>query len=352
MNAILEAPVVKKKKVREEKVRVHTHSVLPLADYDHIILCFSGGKDSVGCFLELLERGADKEKIELWHQRIDGDGERLMDWPCTDDYVRLFGEAFGVKVRFQWREGGFAGEMLRKDAPTSDVLYVNENGETIRLKTVNENKGTRLKFPQMSADLSVRWCSAALKIDVAARVICNEKRFLGKKILIVTGERREESTARSKYLESEHHRTHGKNGKRRHADHWRIVIDKTEAEVWDMLRRWRVRPHLAYILGFGRVSCMKCIFSNFDQWAASLSLDPTGVTKIASYETDFGVTIRRGLTVLDQAKRGEDFTADKPLDLKRKAMGLEPLTLNDVIVLDGEEWVLPAGAFKHCGGPI
>ena len=46
-----------------------------------------------------------------------------------------------------------------------------------------------MKFPQVSADLSVRWCSAYLKIDVMARVLANDPAYQGKKIVTVPSPR-------------------------------------------------------------------------------------------------------------------------------------------------------------------
>ena len=52
--------------------------------YDHVIVAFSGGKDSVACLLHLLDLGVPREKIELWHHDVDGrEGSDLMDWPVT-----------------------------------------------------------------------------------------------------------------------------------------------------------------------------------------------------------------------------------------------------------------------------
>lgn len=41
--------------------------LLPLNEYDHIIISLSGGKDSVACTLKKLDEGVPAEKIELWH---------------------------------------------------------------------------------------------------------------------------------------------------------------------------------------------------------------------------------------------------------------------------------------------
>ncbi|MCG7353738.1 adenine nucleotide alpha hydrolase family protein [Roseomonas mucosa] len=86
-------------------------------------------------------------------------------------------------------------------------------------------RSTRLLFPQTSADLSVRWCSAALRIGVMDTLIRAQDRFLGSRTLVVTGERAEESPARALYAPSERHRTDTRDGTRRqrHVDHWRPV---------------------------------------------------------------------------------------------------------------------------------
>ncbi len=56
--------------------------LFPIEDYDHVIVSESGGKDSMACLFHLLDIGVPAEKIELWHQMIDGSGEQyteLMD---------------------------------------------------------------------------------------------------------------------------------------------------------------------------------------------------------------------------------------------------------------------------------
>ena len=74
---------------------IYLSELLPLEEYDLIVVLFSGGKDSTACFLKLLELGVPKEKIELWHHDIDGGNPtRHMDWRCTGNYVRAFAKAF------------------------------------------------------------------------------------------------------------------------------------------------------------------------------------------------------------------------------------------------------------------
>jgi 3'-phosphoadenosine 5'-phosphosulfate sulfotransferase (PAPS reductase)/FAD synthetase len=321
--------------------------LLPLDQYDVIAVSYSGGKDSLACLLHLLDLGVPREKIELHHNDVDGHGEPLMDWPCTSAYVRATGEALGIPVVFSWREGGFIREMLRDRSPTAPVTY-ERNGQRISLPTVRATEGTRLKFPQVSADLSVRYCSAYLKIDPLARVLNNDPAYQGKKILVVTGERREESSARSKYDEIEEHRCNSKN---RTVHHWRPVLDWSEKQVWDIIERHRVRPHPAYQLGWGRVSCLACIFGDNDQWASVKSIAASRFRRIAELERGFGTTIKKGQTVEEMASRGKEFVNDKPEELRRLAMSPDAFTAGMFFHAPGEQWKTPAGAFKRCGGP-
>jgi len=336
----------------DRKIRPNTSELLPFRQYDNIIVCFSGGKDSAAMALHLLDLGADPAKMELWHHDVDGDprdGGDLMDWPSTRPYVRAFGEALGIRTLFSWREGGFEREMLREDSRTSGVGFETPGGEVVRLPTKGGKYTTRRKFPQVSADLKVRWCSAYLKIDVARRVLANDPRFTKKNILLVTGERRQESAARSKYAEVEKHAsTSSRKNLGRRVDQWRPILDWTEEQVWDKMREWRVRPHPAYYLGWGRVSCLACIFGLKDQWASVRKIAPSTFKKINGYEGEFGLTIKRGQSVAEQADEGTPYPQTEQAELVKAAMGGP---MRPVLLKDGEEWEMPAGAFQRCGGP-
>jgi 3'-phosphoadenosine 5'-phosphosulfate sulfotransferase (PAPS reductase)/FAD synthetase len=191
-----------------------------LDSYERIIVFFSGGKDSLACLLHLLDLGVEPGRIELWHHDVDGrEGSHLMDWPCTAAYCRAVAMAFGVKLWFSWKAGGFEAEMLRDEAATAAIHFETPDGVQV-VGGDSARVGTRLKFPQVSGDLRVRWCSAYLKIDVASRAITSQARFEGSRSLVISGERAEESPQRAKYKEFEPHRT---SNTKRHVDHWRPV---------------------------------------------------------------------------------------------------------------------------------
>ena len=147
------------------------------------------------------------------------------------------------------------------------------------------DNGTRLMFPQTTSDLRVRWCSPYVKIDVAAKAINNDPALKSAKILFVTGERRQESTARSKYAQCEPHRC---DNQKRRVDAYRAVIDWDEAQVWAIVRRHGIDAHPAYHLGYGRLSCQTCIFADADQWATNRAISPERFARIAAYEVRFG----------------------------------------------------------------
>lgn len=132
-----------------------------LSQYDRFVVFFSGGKDSVACVLALLDAGVDPERIELHHHIIDGrEGSDLFDWPVTEAYCEAFAKAMGLRIFFSWKVGGFEREMLRNKQKTAPIAWETEDGRVEMSGGDGGKEGTRRRFPQVSADLRVRWCSA------------------------------------------------------------------------------------------------------------------------------------------------------------------------------------------------
>ena len=142
---------------------------IALNSYDYIIIAHSGGKDSIACHLNLLDLGVDQSKIELWHHCVDGDyrnSEYFFDWPVTTAYCEAYSKAFNTPMYFSWRDGGLNREMHRKDQTTAGVYFEepfslgNFNQPTYLPPSPRAKKNTRRMFPQVTANLSQRWCSA------------------------------------------------------------------------------------------------------------------------------------------------------------------------------------------------
>ena len=321
-----------------------------LPSYDRIVVAFSGGKDSVASLLTVLEAGVPPERIDVYHHDVDGAGPPFMDWPCTTAYCRTVTEALGVPLYLSWKEGGFLREMLRDNMPTAPICFQTPEG-TIGRVGGQGPLGTRLRFPQVSADLTQRWCSAYCKIDVMAALIRNQDRFLDRRTLIVTGERAQESRARAGYATFEPDRSDTRTGtrRRRHVDHWRPVHGLTEAAVWEMLRQHGIVPAPGYRLGWSRWSCLGCIFSGQNQWASTRYLAPDWFERIAAYEAGFGRTIQRSCNIRVLADRGQPYQAliDQP-ELAYHAM---QHSFDEPVRVSPERWILPAGAFGEGAGP-
>lgn len=315
-------------------------------EYDQITVAFSGGKDSQAAVLRLFDLGVPAQKIVLLHHDVDGEESDLMDWPITKDYCRAFAEHFGLRLYYSWKVGGFEGEMLRENALTQPVKFESSLGEIIQIGGTTGKENTRLKFPQLAADLRTRWCSAYLKIDVGGKVLTHDPMFKTGKHLFITGERAQESSARAKYKIFEPHAQDRRLGKKvqRYIDHWRNVITWEESEVWEIIERYKVVPHPAYWLGWGRTSCLACIFGSANQWATIRKFMPDHFKRIADYEAQFGVTIHRTLTVNELADKGTPYTCC-PVWLKIAMHRVWDLPIVT------ENWKLPSGAFGECNGP-
>lgn len=367
------APRLDGKHATEYEKRTYLPELLPLEEYDLIVVLFSGGKDSLAAYLRLLEMGVPKDKIELWHHDIDGGHpDRRMDWPVTQAYIRAFAQAEGVKLRVSWREKGFFGELYRVGAsypvgyeddrasvmcPLSQKQKRSEELRRLIKKGDLEAEaelvqyGQRLRFPAKSGDLRRRWCSAYLKIDVADTVICNlDKTKRDTKILVVSGERRGESAGRAGYNEIEVHRKNATAKAGRLVHQWRVVIDHTLRDVWEVIRRHNVRPHPCYTAGWNRCSCMACIFSLPHHWAGIRELFPAEYEAIKADEERLGFT-------LDNKKSLDEYTGDAESCVdhsdEKAIQQIKTGTFDaaDVFVQPGA-WAFPSGAFKGSdGGP-
>jgi hypothetical protein len=120
--------------------------------------------------------------------------------------------------------------------------------------------------------------------------------------------------------------------------------------VWEIMREFRVMPHPAYRLGWGRVSCLACIFGLADQWASVRLIAPAVFQRIAAYEIAFKHTIHHKKSVVELADAGRPYPGCFDEHLVALAMGRDyPQELARVPA--GQEWLLPTGAFKQCGGP-
>jgi 3'-phosphoadenosine 5'-phosphosulfate sulfotransferase (PAPS reductase)/FAD synthetase len=406
-------PTVPGRQATKYEQSIYLEKLLPLEEYGLIIVLLSGGKDSAAAYYRLVEMGVPKDKIECWHHDIDGGHpSRRMDWPVTQAYVRAFAEAEGVKLRTSWRVGGFFGELYRVGAALP-IEYEDGGGvKTCRLSPAQIRSeelrerilrgldagselarlGYRMKFPAKSGDLARRWCSAYLKIIVSDTVIRNmselaaygppRHKFPAKasplqgrycsgslkaqvqdgvtfnleplrqdvKILIVSGERRGESAGRASYNEMEIHRTNATAKARRLVHQWRAVIDHSERDVWEILRRHRLNPHPAYTCGWGRCSCSCCVFSLPKHWAGIKELLPDTYRAFREDEIRLGFTLDNKKN-LDEYIAGAASCVDHSDGKAIKQLVTGKFSVSDLYCKPAA-WRFPSGAFQGGkGGP-
>lgn len=209
--------------------------------------------------------------------------------------------------------------------------------------------GERMKFPAKSGCHQGRWCSGALKAQVEDKLYSHiEDTVADTKLLIISGERRQESAGRSKYNEMEIHRTNATARAHRLVHQWRSVIDWDEAQVWEIIKRWRIAPHPCYAAGWNRCSCAMCIFSLPRHWAGIRELFPDWVSSVEEDERILGFTLDNKVTLAEYIGDAESCVChDDPKALFQLTRGV--FSLDDV---EQSEWVLPAGAFQGAaGGP-
>jgi 3'-phosphoadenosine 5'-phosphosulfate sulfotransferase (PAPS reductase)/FAD synthetase len=331
--------------------------------YDYIIVAFSGGKDSLACILHLLELGVPKEKIELWHHEVDGrESGHFMDWTVTPGYCRAVANALGLPIYYSWRTGGFRGEMLRENRKTLPIRFEVPGGQIKESGGKGGKKSTRRLFPMVTSKLRYRWCSAYLKIEAGRAAMNNQARFNNKKTLMITGERAQESVARSKYKQFEimdhcdtaRSKMKVNESKReksnRYVDAWRPVFNWDITEVWKIIERWNINPHPCYKMGWGRCSCAGCIFGKPDQFASLMHVDPNCFWQMFNHESEFdrsikyktktinGVKSYINQSILDYAMKGTPFHMN-PEDIQQvnSENYYQPVFV--------KHWEYPSGAF-------
>lgn len=260
--------------------------------YDLLAVQVSGGKDSVACITALRRLLAPRpdlwQRVELWHQDVDGGAEPFMDWPVTRPYVEALGALYGLPVRVAFREGGFYRELLRRPyEPRGAKQLETPLGRLALGKPPGANNLGRQRWPARTADLRIRWCSAELKIDVARTLAGYAASTGARRILLISGERAAESRPRAHYHRGQD--TGGSSG-RRQIHQLRLVLDHTDAQVWDELRHalpgkmYGLQPHPAYELGWSRCSCAGCIFSSAEDLARLRAALPRQFDRMAKAE--------------------------------------------------------------------
>ena len=255
---------------------------------------------------------------------------------------------FGYRMKFPMKTGDLSrrwcSAYLKIMVADTVMANIDQLGELERLG------GKRHKFPAKGSTHQGRWCSGNLKAAVQDSVTSNLERTKSNvKVLVVSGERRGESKGRSRYNEMEIHRTNAEKKARRIVHQWRPVIDYSEKDVWEVLKRHKVNPHPCYRAGWNRCSCAMCIFSTPKLFAGIRELYPEEFELLKQDERILGFT-------LDNKCDLDTFVGDALSCVYHgdkeaiRSLVTGEFTVDDIYVED--TWKYPVGAFHGAeGGP-
>ncbi|WP_256209966.1 phosphoadenosine phosphosulfate reductase family protein [Paenibacillus sp. PDC88] len=235
--------------------------------YDHYHINFSGGADSLALAL-LMKYGykIPSEKMVLVHMRVDGNPEekqQLFDWPQTDEYLRYASEKLDIPLVVIWGD-----------------------------KSLEERIRDRKMFP----DKSCRFCTSYTKRDVYAKWV---RQFDDCKILMLTGERSEESSDRAKEPIFEYHPAQATKRKNREVHWFRPIKNMLKSQVKQLAANYSIELHPCY-QWVSRCSCRFCIFNTASEMERVAQLYPDDWEYLKRMELHLGHTMKtkRGKPVL------------------------------------------------------
>ncbi|CAM4042612.1 phosphoadenosine phosphosulfate reductase family protein [Paenibacillus alkaliterrae] len=235
--------------------------MLPLHEYDEVHVNVSGGADSVATVLVALHGyHIPKEKIKMVHMRVDGDPNdkskrQLFDWPQTDEYLQYLSKTLDIPMIVIW------GHMSLEE---------------------------RIRDRGMFPDSQCRFCTSYQKRDVYAKWV---RQFDDCKILLLTGERSEESTERAAKKVFQLHSTHAV-GRKNRIVHWlKPIKDMLKSQVRQLAADYGIELHPCYEW-VSRCSCKFCIFNTSSELQQTSRLFPEDWEYLKQMEHDIGHTMK------------------------------------------------------------
>lgn len=235
--------------------------MLSLDEYDEVHVNVSGGADSVATVLVALHGyHIPKEKIKMVHMRVDGDPNdktkrQLFDWPQTDEYLQYLSKEFDLPMIVIW------GDMSLEE---------------------------RIRDRGMFPDSQCRFCTSYQKRDVYAKWV---RQFDNCKILLLTGERSEESTQRAAKDVFQLHSAHA-TGRKNRVVHWlKPIKDMLKTQVRQLATDYGIKLHPCYEW-VSRCSCKFCIFNTYAELQQTSRLFPEDWEYLKQMERDLGHTMK------------------------------------------------------------
>lgn len=251
------------------------NGILDLRQFEKIFISVSGGKDS-HAMLFLICEIAERQGVPRGNL-LAVYADTGLEWHNTEEHVRELCSVVNVSL-----------EVARPVRPMIEKIK-------FRLERIKETRGGGNPFPSASC----RWCTSEQKIHPIDKVI---NKFNGK-LLKVTGERWEESSARS--VLSEFCILSRITCSKRKVYGWRPMLAFKEADVWAVVRDSGMGRHVCYDMGCPRLGCAGCIFNDDNQVKIEMRENPHIFEAIDRLETETGYTMSmRMIRIRDRVRKG------------------------------------------------
>ena len=265
--------------------------VLDLRQFDKVFISISGGKDSHAMtFLvkELAEKQGCTDRLVAMY------ADTGMEWHNAESHVRKICEAAGIPL-----------EVVYPVRPMLEQMkYRGQRLIEMGSKIYDGKSNTGVLFPSPHC----RYCTKNQKIDPMNKLV---RKYSGK-LLKVTGERWQESKARSTYSEfikvdrisTQKAVTLGGGRSYRVVYGWRPMLAFSTEDVFQMVKDSGVERHMAYDAGCDRLGCAGCIFSNDRELKIEMENNPHILAGLDELERKSGFTMSMdGRTVMERIKK-------------------------------------------------
>ncbi len=261
------------------------NGVLDLRQFDKIFISVSGGKDSHAMLFlvkELAEKQGAKDRLIAMY------ADTGMEWHNAESHVRKICAKADVPLEIVYP----VRPMLDKFA--FRISQVQKNGKDF----------AKVAFPSSAC----RYCTSEQKCSP----MDNFMRKYSGTLLKVTGERWQESKARSGYSEYikvdriSTNKVANKGGATtyRKVYGWRPMLAFTTEDVFAMVKESGVERHMAYDAGCDRLGCAGCIFSNDRELKIEMENNPHILAGLDELERKSGFTMSMdGRTVMERIRK-------------------------------------------------
>lgn len=249
-------------KIQLTEKRPHIQDLIN-SHWDYVVVSVSGGKDS-SVLMQYALDNFPLAKIICVHAVIE------IDHKETIGVVEEQAKFFSMPLRMV--------QSVNKDGKPQGFLDILTRPRIDR-KTGEEKEN---QFPSMSS----RWCTSSLKTGPIDK-FC---RTLKGRVLVLIGERAEESTQRAQLEAIRPDEQNSKPG--RTIVKFSPLLEMSEREVWAIIEGNQIPKHPCYAQGFSRASCAICIFSNDHEIALAAKHQPEIVAAYMEAEKKISHTFK------------------------------------------------------------